>query len=388
MIHFPSSPSLGQRYVGVNGVTYTWLGDRWSAANALQTGHAEYYVDNGDAGFSYNSIRDGVLDGLSADPTLPVISIIDYALTSIPSGLIEFSVNANNTNIVEIGIIAVVQGMSHQYADTTLYSDDNNTDQARYISETGSFLSGTFTETFNNYHFADYGDIVTVVVYAKTDGNKVAYSDPLYWHPLVICLVGGTEISMADGTTKVIEDITYADTLSVWNFDLGESAEAVPLWIKKPQYADAYNLATFSDGTELRSLQAVKGHRVFNKTAGEFTFVGLTEPGSVIVKADGTEVTLVSTEVVHEPVAFYNIFTQYHMNMYANGILTSTGFNNLYPIVDMKFVKDNRELRNIEGIDARWVDGLRLRENTSSVAEMAAHLAKLERLDIQATETV
>lgn len=66
MIYFPPSPTTGQQYVGVNGITYTWMGDRWSGVNALQQGTAEYYIDNGDAAFVFNADRDTELDGGTA----------------------------------------------------------------------------------------------------------------------------------------------------------------------------------------------------------------------------------------------------------------------------------------------------------------------------------
>jgi len=66
MIYFPPNPTTGQRYVGTNGVTYTWMGNRWSGVNALEQGTAEFYIDGGDAAFEYNSNRDGILDGGTA----------------------------------------------------------------------------------------------------------------------------------------------------------------------------------------------------------------------------------------------------------------------------------------------------------------------------------
>lgn len=66
MIYFPTEPTLGQRYVGVNGVTYTWMGTHWNGALALQQGTAEYYVDGGDAAFEYSALRDSQLDGGTA----------------------------------------------------------------------------------------------------------------------------------------------------------------------------------------------------------------------------------------------------------------------------------------------------------------------------------
>ena len=54
------------------------------------------------------------------------------------------------------------------------------------------------------------------------------------------------------------------------------------------------------------------------------------------------ESKVLSCELIQEEVEFYNIITDYHINLFANGVLTSCRYNNLYPIQDMKFVKDDR----------------------------------------------
>lgn len=63
MLEFPDNPITGQRYVGINAVTYTWLGNRWNSITAIEQGIAEYYVDSGDANFVFNPDVDNELDG-------------------------------------------------------------------------------------------------------------------------------------------------------------------------------------------------------------------------------------------------------------------------------------------------------------------------------------
>ena len=95
-----------------------------------------------------------------------------------------------------------------------------------------------------------------------------------------------------------------------------------------------------------------------------------TPLGTITYNQMGEEVTLVSKEVINEPVTYYNVWTEYHLNLFAEGILTSNRFNNIYPIVAMKFVKDARALRAAEefaGIDEKYIKGLRLQEQTYSV---------------------
>ena len=51
---------------------------------------------------------------------------------------------------------------------------------------------------------------------------------------------------------------------------------------------------------------------------------------------------------LHQLKHLYNIITKQHLNCFANGILTSCRLNNMYPIENMKFVKDNRKLLRLE----------------------------------------
>ncbi len=62
-LYFPLSPAEGQKYVGINGITYTWLSNRWSGTHALEQGQAEFYIDNRDALWQYDPDLHNELDG-------------------------------------------------------------------------------------------------------------------------------------------------------------------------------------------------------------------------------------------------------------------------------------------------------------------------------------
>lgn len=157
------------------------------------------------------------------------------------------------------------------------------------------------------------------------------------------CFIEGTQITLADGTTKAIEDITYDDELLVWNFYDGKFDKAKPTWIKVEEIAPRYNLVKFSDGREFGTVGVggEKGyHRVFNKEAGAFTHIGTnaTPIGTTTFADDGTNPTIVSEEIIEKPVKYYNIITDKHYNIFANGILTSCRLSNKYHIEDMKYI--------------------------------------------------
>jgi hypothetical protein len=253
----------------------------------------------------------------------------------------------------------------------------------------GGTSTGSQTLVFD---MGGYNSTYTVMAFATT-ANGTSYSAPVAGNGGYVCFPAGTMITLSNGTKKAIEDIGYDDNILVWNFDLGEYASAKPIWIKASETATEYNVLTFSDGSVLKT---VGNHHIFNKQAERFThtMTADTPIGTVTVNEQGEEITLVSAEVVKESVEFYNVWTEYHLNMFAQGVLTSNRFNNTYPIVSMKFVKGHTELRDLSefnGIDPKWIQGLRLQEQAP--AHTAEYIKwyvseRLEKLSISSVEMV
>ena len=182
------------------------------------------------------------------------------------------------------------------------------------------------------------------------------------------CFIEGTPITLANHTYKNVEDITYDDNLLVWDFDKGEFSQAKPLWIMKQKKAIKYNHLVFSDNSELNT---VEQHRIFNIEKGMFTYP-MTEDtpiGTHTLNDKGEIVELVSKEVVEKEVNYYNIITNYHINLFAGHILTSCRLSNIYPIKDFKYVKDNREIIPFEkfNVPKEYYDGLRLGEQPTDI---------------------
>lgn len=205
----------------------------------------------------------------------------------------------------------------------------------------------------------------------KKDGTIVELEDSFktsnsWW---TSCLIAGTLVTLANGTKKKIEDLTYEDELLVWDFDNACMASAKPLWLQKEQKAEKYNLLKFSDGNVLKTINQ---HRILNIEKGKFTYPMTDETpiGTTTLNDKGEKVKLVSKEIVEEKVTYYNLITKYHMNAFTGGILTSCRFSNLYPIKDMKYVKDDRKLVGPEeylNIPKEYYEGLRLAEQPKEV---------------------
>lgn len=179
------------------------------------------------------------------------------------------------------------------------------------------------------------------------------------------CFVEGTPITLADGSVKPVETITYEDELLVWDFDKGVQSHAKPCWMNKPKVSPCYWKITLSDGTVMKLVGANgKCHRIFN-SRGKFIYPQDFAEGERTVKQDGSAPTIVSCEKVQEEVRYYNFTTGERLNNYANGVLCGCRFTNVYPIEDMKYVKDGRELAKREDfaeIPDNLFYGLRLAE--------------------------
>lgn len=204
------------------------------------------------------------------------------------------------------------------------------------------------------------------------------------------CFVRGTKITLSDGVKKNVEDITYDDNLLVWDFDNGKVASAKPLWISKAMVTNEYHKITLSDGTILNLVGSNgKCHRLLCLEDNAFTYA-VDMVGKHTFRQNGMIVKVVSAETIQEEVEYYNLITDYHMNLYANGILTSCRYSNLYPIQDvrtypaMKYVKQEREIVPFDAyegmIDRKWYNGLRLGEQTIPIEETVDYVKFRENI--------
>lgn len=195
------------------------------------------------------------------------------------------------------------------------------------------------------------------------------------------CLLKGTLISLANGQTKCIEDITYDDELLVWNFDEGKLDFAKPLWIKKEDCINYMFENRFKSGKILLTTGRSKtgyGHRGFNTTRSRFTYFP-SSVGDCFYTLDGDD-ELMSCEKKYGEFKYFNIITDKHFNLFANGILTSCSLNNLHKFNGMKFAKSQISYRkNIPGIAQKWFDGLRLEYQPINDSDLKSYVLNLER---------
>lgn len=216
------------------------------------------------------------------------------------------------------------------------------------------------------------------VILTLEDGCSL--TDFFYGWSYYSCFVKNTPITLFDGTRKPVQDVIYDDELLVWDFDNGTMSHARPLWIQSARRASEYKLVTLDDGKQLRLVGAGENcHRLFCVEDGAFVYAN-NMVGKTTVYENGAQHKVVSCEVVKDDVEYYNIITDYHMNLYADEVLTSCRYSNLYPIKDMVYVKDTMDIIPIDEykVSEEYYYGMRLGESCINPKDTIAYIANLE----------
>lgn len=303
---------------------------------------------------------DSKVNGTTEEPTQPEGKVIKFKLQCIENKIKEYE---------------AIEGMTWKEWMKSDYSKSNS--DVRFEE--------AYQEVMFYYEYVNaQGSSLPTSGYIEQGSTRVKASDTIIenvQYSMGSCLVKGTLIEVEEEEEdekgnkkkrrkkKRIEDLTYNDNLVVWNFDEGKFDVAKPLWLMREYKTVCYNLLKFSDGSELKTIEQ---HRIFNKELGKFTYPMTDETpiGTTTFNVNGEEVKLISKEVITEPVEYYNLISYYHMNVFAEGILTSCRFNNLYEIKDMKFIKDERQLvgrDEYKEIPDEYYYGLRLAEQPKEV---------------------
>lgn len=145
-------------------------------------------------------------------------------------------------------------------------------------------------------------------------------------HDTTPCLVEGTEVLMADGTVKNIEDLRVGEQLLVWNFMTGQYDVSPVMFIHKIERDRIFYL-TFSDGS---TVGVGHEHAFYSLTAEKYVVISDANASDFIgttfaAMRDGkmVELELVSVEFNNEMQTVYGIATASHYNHFANGFISA-----------------------------------------------------------------
>lgn len=126
------------------------------------------------------------------------------------------------------------------------------------------------------------------------------------------CFLAGTEITMADGSTKVIEDIQAGDVVLAYDEGTGEMKPDRVRAVHEPIQAD-YHLVVNG------KLLLTPSHPMLS--GGDWVEIGQLKVGDKLTAKDGSLVTIDDIEVVEGPVTVYNFEVNPYGTYVAGGIV-------------------------------------------------------------------
>ena len=153
-------------------------------------------------------------------------------------------------------------------------------------------------------------------------------------HSANYCILGDSVITMADDTTKEFKDIVVGDEVKFYDFEQKQWRPAVVTWFHMVHPNGAledntlskqlfYNEYTFEDGTIIKTAMR---HRFYNIEQQAFVYMPLWNIGEHALKADGTEIALVSVRRVEvdTPITYCQMKfeAESYVNFIANGCIT------------------------------------------------------------------
>lgn len=322
-----------------------------SPANMNEGGtqNVVYKLTIGDATYTFSYNYDNTLSYTRK-------IIFNQGASDVPATL---SAYINALPLIGLGESNHTVGIDHIQEQIVLQRTTDNTK-----------LFGTATdETYYNH-----SEVPVTVNYSTTDASKVKSGDSL---KLIIkfeimenvqCFTGETLVTLADGSTKQIKDVTYDDLLMVYDFDRGEFSASYPIWIAKVGEYSHYYKMTFSDGSYVN---IVLSHRLFTLTDMDFeksidaTYSSIgKEFVKQVLDENGrpkfVSVTCTNIERIDETVKYYNMVTSQSLNFFSNGFMGATGIANLYHFERNEkgnIVHNQTELKRCKSGTTDWETG-------------------------------
>ena len=141
------------------------------------------------------------------------------------------------------------------------------------------------------------------------------------------CIVEGTLIDMADGTSKKVEDLEVGDMVMAFDHEMGQEVASPILCVDVEEKAEyLVSDLLFSDGT---SIGIAFEHGFFDRTLNRYVYLTPENAeeyvGHAFYSLGGESLVLEEVETSRKEVALYSPVTAYTMNLFHEGLLGMPG---------------------------------------------------------------
>lgn len=164
-------------------------------------------------------------------------------------------------------------------------------------------------------------------------------------HPNDPCLATGTLVTMADGSTKTIENVVVGDSVRVWDFEKGAFTSSIVAYIEHDDVAEWTVVdLIFADNT---TVTLITEHGFFDCDLNEYVYITTDNVYSYIGHSffkmneengvlSYSEVELVDAKVETRVVGTHSMVTADQISHFANGYLSiAAGIDGLFNIFEV-----------------------------------------------------
>ena len=314
----------------------------------IETGRAETSASTASQRGSFDMVF--IIDGHE----FKVDTAYDMQLSTLYNGYMIIS--SENSGDINVSVSANIN--AETYGTSQASNVDHIQEQIAIAKvENGETILIDGTPVDENYYNHPGGTATATYSGTATVGDELELVVNFTVMTYVQCFTEGTLVTLADGSTKPIEDVTYDDLLLVWDFDRGEFSYSYPVWIAEGGTYNNYYLMKFDDGSEV---EIVLSHRLFDvdglsfeksidaiysQVGDRFFRQTIDENGNPKI----TTPTCISIEKINESCKYYNMVTSQSLNFFANGFLGATGVANMYTFEktdDGRYIHNQEQLQD------------------------------------------
>ena len=296
--------TLSNTYWYIPGSTVTF-----SQPDPIEQGHKFLGWATADGSFTFKTSSDITVSVLETNSITKL-----YASYEVNTCKITITMDSNVTSHnVKADGVPVISGNSYKY---------------------GSEISDITAEYADNY---------------EKDSTKISPDTNLYNSKYLIgeitidfkskekCIVSGTLITLADGSKKLVDDITYEDEILVFNHETGKWDVSRMLFIThEDEGFKEYETITLHFSNNY-SITIVGEHGFYDMDLMRYVFINKNNIDSFIGhkfysaelinnELDIDYIELLSYEIKTEYTKIYCPVTAYHMNSFNNGLLAMPNF--------------------------------------------------------------
>jgi len=302
---------------------YGWCGGNWTynaGSFSVNMPANQTYVNNGLAENAYPSIGTGTIkDGITLTNPMGVLKLNITSSISVKKIVVTSKAhNLAGSLTVDKSTYAVTGGSSKSItieADSPA-SNGSGVYPFYVVVPPGTYDANDLTVSITQSNDNNY-DVTYDTEFTVTANNVTVLA-------ISSCLAAGTKITMADGSTKKVEDIVEGDLVRTFDHETGQISSAKICLALQEEGKRNPLILHFASGN---ALTIAGQHGLLEKSSRKYALISINNVEQYVGKSfynaqTGAWDKLLSYEIGSTPVDRYAIYSAKHLNVIAENMLT------------------------------------------------------------------